>query len=135
MLSLLSMNKQELESAIQAFSNEVQTQFQEFQRVIEFSSKLLLCDYLFVQVFCLSRLGKPGVTSKNKLRGKRNSREKFSLYKRKNGASLTTGAQSSKRPRAWRRNYTAVMKRSNAYKNCHKVKSNRSIVCAVSKRS
>ena len=35
------MNKQELESAIQHFSNEVQTQFQEFQRVIEFSSKFL----------------------------------------------------------------------------------------------
>ena len=48
MLSLLSMNKQELESAIQAFSNEVQTQFQEFQRVIEFSSKFTLCDYLCV---------------------------------------------------------------------------------------
>ena len=41
MLSLISMNKQELESAVQHFSNEVQTQFQEFQRVIEFSSKFL----------------------------------------------------------------------------------------------
>lgn len=42
MLSLMSMNsKKELADAIQLFSSEIQTQMDEFNRVIEFSSKPL----------------------------------------------------------------------------------------------